>query len=49
MCSIRVGKGFIASGYWNCLKYLQRGWNRKKGFETKILKRRTSWVKDWVL
>ena len=28
-----------------CLKYLKRGWNRKEGRETKILKRAASWVK----
>ena len=33
----------------NCLKYPKRGWNRKEGRGTKILKRGESWVKRWVL
>ena len=31
--------GWIRCG--NCLKYLKIGWNRKKGGETKVLKRRS--------
>ena len=32
----------------NCLKYLKRGGTEQRGGDTKILKRRASWVKGWV-
>ena len=32
------GGGGRREGRGNCLKYLKRGWNRKDGGETKILK-----------
>ena len=35
---IRVGEGCLRVGGGDCLEYLKRGGNRKKGRERKILK-----------
>ena len=45
-------KGRLVWG--NCLKYLKRGWNRKRGGKTEILKRGEAWSsggcpKNWGL
>ena len=31
VCRIRAGAGCLREGGDNCLKYLQRDWNRKEG------------------
>ena len=39
MCQIKVGGGCLCKDGRNCLKYLERGWNRKEGRGRKDLKR----------
>ena len=36
---VGLGQEGLHKGGGNCLKYLKKGWNRKAGRETKILKK----------
>ena len=36
---VELGQEGLCEGVGSCVKYLKRGWNKKRGGETKILKR----------
>ena len=47
---VELGQEGLRVGGGNCLKYLERRWNRKKGRGNKDFKMGgASWVKGWVL
>ena len=49
VCGIKEGGGCLRLGGGDCLEYLERGRNKKRGEgKQRFLKTGASWIKGWV-